>query len=553
MFFRDPSRNDSGDNLLGLVIAMFVFALLVPGLLVLLTRSQQLATASPDWDEGVAARAELAEMFGSVDPVGQCASPSGGRDAAYSGSCFREERYAGASLVMAPVLPAASPPVACWLTTSDTGTRHRRCIVLEGDSDVPECVNPNGPCLRVVSTATGTTGEKLVNVDRYGGGRLLVRSWAEIDSDSDPDTVPFLPHEWTEPPTDRLIYQDVEWWCMKWRSPDGSGSVTNWTGECPAPDDPAEWHDPSDAATWPQSSPQPVPALPNAAAPGSADGSGTLTGPHTPGNRITDVEVLVCVASTYADRLQGASHCTVDTMRFSVADTDGATPPTPGFVPDSSVTNSGGVEVTESGAAESFGIRLATAPTAPVTITVALTPPLAGVTVTPDMLTFTAANWRTPQTVTVDASGHDDLDAIDETATITLTAASTDSNYNGPIPPDIAVTVTDNDKPALIANTDSVTVTEGSTADIAVQLQTAPAVAVTVAATSDDTAAATVTPASLTFAAGTGLTPQTLTITGVDDADTADATATVTLTATSIGAGYNGLTESIAVSVTDDD
>lgn len=555
MFFRDPSRNDSGDNLLGLVIAMFVFALLVPGLLVLLTRSQQLATASPDWDEGVAARAELAELFGSVDPVGQCASPSGGQDAAYRSSCFREERYAGASLVAvsAAELPAASPPVACWLTASDSGTRHRRCILLEGDTDEPECVNPPpvGPCLRVVSEVTG----ELVNVDRYGGGRMLVRSWDETDSDSDPDTVPFLPHEWAEPPTDRLIYQDVEWWCLRWREPNGSGSVTNWTGECPDPTDPAEWDDQNDAY-WPQSTtPNPTPALPVAAAhlPAPADASGALLNPHTPGHRITDVEVQVCVASTYADRLQGASHCTVDTMRFSVADPVGETPPTPGFVPDSSVTSGGGVTVTESGAAESFGIRLATAPTATVTITVALAPPLAGVTVTPATLTFTTVDWQTPQTVTVDASGHNDPDAIDGSAAITLTAASTDSNYNGPIPPDIAVTVTDDDKPALIVDTVSVTVTEGSTADIMVRLQTAPAIAVTVAATSDDTAVVTVSPASLTFVAGTGQTAQTLTITGVDDADTANAAATVTLTATSVGVGYDGLTENIAVTVTDDD
>ena len=392
------------------------------------------------------------------------------------------------------------------------------------------------------------TGEP-VNVDRYGGGRLLVRSWAETDSDSDPATSPFLPHEWDDPSDDRLIYQDVEWWCLRWRQPTGSGSVTAWTGACPDPTDPAEWSDPSDAATWPQSLPQHVPALPTAAAPGPDDGSGALTNPHTSGDRITDVEVRVCVASTYADRLQGASHCTVDTMRFSVAGTVGATPPSAGFVPDSRVTSSGGVFVIEGGAAASFGMRLETAPTADVTIT--LTSTLTGLTVTPATLTFTADNWRVAQTITVDASSYDDTDKDDEATDVTLTAASADSSYDG-LTATIAVTVTDDDKPALIVDTDSVTVAEGSTADIVVRLKTAPAIAVTIAVSSDDPAAATVTPTSLTFAAGTGLTPQSVIVTAVDDADTADATATVTLTATSIGS-YNGLEWSIAVSVTDDD
>ncbi len=252
-------------------------------------------------------------------------------------------------------------------------------------------------------------------------------------------------------------------------------------------------------------------------------------------------------------------------MRFSVAGTVGATPPTPGIVPDSSVANSGGVTVDEGGAAVSFGMRLETAPSADVTITLAITPSLAGVAVTPASLTFTAADWQTPQPVTVDASGHDDTDRVDETTDVTLTATSTgDPNYHG-LTSQIQVTVTDDDKPALIVDPGSVTVVEGSTADITVQLKTAPAVAVTVAATSDNPTAATVAPASLTFAAGTvapasltfaagtGQTPQMLTVTGVDDADTANAAATVTLTAASIGPGYNGLTWVIAVSVTDDD
>ena len=150
-------------------------------------------------------------------------------------------------------------------------------------------------------------------------------------------------------------------------------------------------------------------------------------------------------------------------------------------------------------------MRLETAPTADVTIT--LTSTLTGLTVTPATLTFTADNWRVAQTITVDASSYDDTDKDDEATDVTLTAASADSSYDG-LTATIAVTVTDDDKPALIVDTDSVTVAEGSTADIVGRLKTAPAIAVTIAVSSDDPAAATVTPTSLTFAAGTGLTPQ---------------------------------------------
>ena len=207
-----------------MVIAVVVVSLLIPGLLLMLHRSNRLATAQPDNDEGLQARAELAELFAAVDPIGSCASPVGGTDAAYRDRCFRETRWAGASLIAPPPLPAtrldpADPNTeyaACWLTSQEGGTRQRKCIVLEGDSDRLECSDsPNGPCLRVLSESDEADGEPVL-VDRHGGGLLLIRSWDETDSDGDPTTVPFLPHEWTEPPTDRLIYTDVEWWCLKW-------------------------------------------------------------------------------------------------------------------------------------------------------------------------------------------------------------------------------------------------------------------------------------------------------------------------------------------------
>ena len=288
--------------LITVVIAMVVAVLLVPGMLMLLRRSAELAATSADNDEGLAARAELAELFGSIDPIGACTSPVGGSDAAYRDKCFREQRWAGASLIEAPDLPAGNPPGygACWLASQEGGPRQRKCIVLEGDSDQMECADtPTGPCLKVLSESDEADGEPVL-VDRHGGGLLLIRSWDETDSDGDPATVPFLPHEWTEPSTDRLIYTDVEWWCLRWRSPspDGSGGITPWKGDCPAPADPCERIPPAgtnwDAGwstqftTWTTRDAEahctPArPGLPDPAIPAAADHTGTLVGPHTIG------------------------------------------------------------------------------------------------------------------------------------------------------------------------------------------------------------------------------------------------------------------------------
>ena len=88
----------------------------------------------------------------------------------------------------------------------------------------------------------------------------------------------------------------------------------------------------------------------------------------------------------------------------------------------------------------SYTVVLNTLPTANVTVTVA---GYAGTDVTPSptTLAFTRMNWDTAQTVTVKAGN--DADTADDTVTLTHSAASSDSNYNGIT---IAgVTVNDND------------------------------------------------------------------------------------------------------------
>ena len=91
---------------------------------------------------------------------------------------------------------------------------------------------------------------------------------------------------------------------------------------------------------------------------------------------------------------------------------------------------------------DSYTVVLNTQPTATVTVTVA---GHAGTDVTPSptSLTFTSTTWGTAQTVTVTAA--DDADLVNETVSLTHSATSMDSDYQGITIAGVAVTVTDND------------------------------------------------------------------------------------------------------------
>ncbi|HEX5790195.1 MAG TPA: Calx-beta domain-containing protein, partial [Luteolibacter sp.] len=111
----------------------------------------------------------------------------------------------------------------------------------------------------------------------------------------------------------------------------------------------------------------------------------------------------------------------------------------PGFVVSAisgSTTEAGGVAI--------FTVRLSAPPTASVVIGLTSSDTTEG-TVSPSSLTFTTSNWSTNQTVTV--TGVDDAIADSDIAysIVTAAATSTDSNYNGLNPADVAVTNTDND------------------------------------------------------------------------------------------------------------
>ena len=210
----------------------------------------------------------------------------------------------------------------------------------------------------------------------------------------------------------------------------------------------------------------------------------------------------------------------------------------------------------EDTAGDSYTVVLDSQPTANVTVTVA---GHAGtdVTLTPSSatLTFTPTNWGTAQTVTVTAG--DDADTANESVSLTHSAASTDSEYQGITIAGVAVTVTDNDAlPGVTVSTPALTVTEEDTAgdSYTVVLDSQPTATVTVTVAGHAGTDVTLSPTSLTFTSTNWGTAQTVTVTAGDDADTANESVSLTHSAASTDSEYQGITiAGVAVTVTDND
>jgi large repetitive protein len=213
---------------------------------------------------------------------------------------------------------------------------------------------------------------------------------------------------------------------------------------------------------------------------------------------------------------------------------------------------------TEAGGTATFTVKLNSQPTGTVTFTVATTNFAEGVAST-SALTFDAANWNAPQTITV--TGQDDSVADgNRPYTIALGVASgTDtSGYVGLNPPDVAMSNTDNDSAGItVTAAPSLSTTEaGSSATFTVKLNSKPIANVMIPLSSSKPAEGTVSPAALVFTPDNWSSPQTVTITGVDDmvADGNQAYSIVTGAATSTDTGYSGLNASdVAVTNTDDE
>ena len=218
------------------------------------------------------------------------------------------------------------------------------------------------------------------------------------------------------------------------------------------------------------------------------------------------------------------------------------------------VTPTSGLLTTEAGGTDSFSVVLNTSPAAGTSVVIDVVSADTGeVVVDKAQLTFSDADWQTPQVVTVtgvDDAGDPDGN-IGVTVNLTINGAGTNdtSGYalltNPGDVPDVTVTNVDGDTKVITVEPLLLTTSENRTTDtFTVSLSTAPSGDVLVNVFSPNTAEVTVDKAQLTFTTEDWATPQTVTVTGVNDTDSdgdVDVTIAVTVDGSSVDTDYKAL------------
>lgn len=211
---------------------------------------------------------------------------------------------------------------------------------------------------------------------------------------------------------------------------------------------------------------------------------------------------------------------------------------------------------TEAGGTATFTVVLESKPTADVEITATSDDATEG-QVTSNTLTFTPANWDTPQTVTI--TGQDDnIDDGNQNYNIDVAVNSADGNYGSAFDTSVALINEDDDTAGLtiVESTPFGTTEAGGTATFTVVLDSEPVSDVTVTSASNRTNEGVVTSGgSLTFTSSNWNTPQTVTITGQDDAiDDGNQEYQIDIEISSADTNYgSNLNTSLSLSNEDDD
>ncbi|WP_322494861.1 Calx-beta domain-containing protein, partial [Chloroflexus sp.] len=157
-------------------------------------------------------------------------------------------------------------------------------------------------------------------------------------------------------------------------------------------------------------------------------------------------------------------------------------------------------------------------------------------------LTFTPANWNTPQTISVLEPDVDQIAQAARNRIVLHTTISLDPAYDG-LSLGLPVTVVDDDIPGIIPSAADLTVTEGSSTSYTIELATQPTGNVAVTINGQGVALINgMAVATFTFTPANWSTPQFVTIFVPDD-NIAEATQTILLphTATSADLFYDGL------------
>lgn len=288
---------------------------------------------------------------------------------------------------------------------------------------------------------------------------------------------------------------------------------------------------------------------------------GTLTFTQASWNTPQDVSVTAVQDTVYE-----AAH--TGTLAFTVASADpsydaGGPATLPGVtvsIADDEqggatvVESDGSTGVTEAGGTDTYTVVLNAQPTADVVIR-----PAGGdqVTVTPSALTFTAASWSTPQTVTITAV-QDEVDEADpHTVEVTHAIESSAAGWSGAIVSNVNAKITDDDTATIVVEqTEGTTrVMEGAKQgdEISFKLTSRPVADVSITPTGDAQLSVPTTPIVLTPAAWQ--TPVKLTVQARNDSDREkDHTGKLTFAVASTDPTYaKAVVADITVAIVDDD
>ncbi len=171
----------------------------------------------------------------------------------------------------------------------------------------------------------------------------------------------------------------------------------------------------------------------------------------------------------------------------------------------------------EDGTNSSFDVELSVAPTTNVVIDVSESSDEGSIS--PTQLTFTNANWNTPQTVNITHADDNLLDG-DQNYNITLSVNDplSDNNFDDAVDETVTVTNVDDDEGVVLSTTSVVTSESGSTANFTVVLDVQPTsnVIIDLSEVSDE---GSVSPTQLTFTNGNYNVAQLVTVTPADDID----------------------------------
>ncbi|AFZ07458.1 Subtilisin [Oscillatoria nigro-viridis PCC 7112] len=220
--------------------------------------------------------------------------------------------------------------------------------------------------------------------------------------------------------------------------------------------------------------------------------------------------------------------------------------------PGITVNPTAGLTTGEDGTKANFTVVLNTQPTADVTIGLTSDNVAEG-TVSPASITFTPANWNTPQPVTVTGVNDGIVDGDIGYKIVTAAAVSTDANYSNRDVADVSLSNQDNDAAGISITTTATTATEGgANGSYAIELTSEPIAPVTINFNAGSEINAI---APITFDSTNWNVAKTVTVTATDDSK-AEGThsGTIAHTVTSTDTKYTTQTvQDVNVAITDND